>query len=99
MHNLYPLRYNGLSAAVYTQTTDVEGEVNGLITYDRKMVKIDPSMLRILHAPLYGAETKYIKKIVSDSEVHAKQILVSKVSGWRWQKVGMPVHFKKQKHQ
>jgi hypothetical protein len=30
----------GLSAAVYTQTSDVEGEVNGLMTYDRKIVKI-----------------------------------------------------------
>ena len=31
----------GCAAAVYTQTTDVEGEVNGLITYDRKVVKVD----------------------------------------------------------
>ena len=31
----------GCAAAVYTQTTDVEGEVNGLITYDRKVGKVD----------------------------------------------------------
>lgn len=31
----------GLSAAVYTQTTDVEVEVNGLMTYDRDVVKVD----------------------------------------------------------
>jgi hypothetical protein len=31
----------GFSAAVYTQLTDVEGEVNGLMTYDRKVVKLD----------------------------------------------------------
>ena len=31
----------GCAAAVYTQTTDVEGEVNGLITYDRKVVKVN----------------------------------------------------------
>ncbi|MDR0505871.1 MAG: beta-galactosidase [Dysgonamonadaceae bacterium] len=31
----------GFSAAVYTQTTDVEGEINGLMTYDRKVIKID----------------------------------------------------------
>ncbi|HEV2207467.1 MAG TPA: glycoside hydrolase family 2 TIM barrel-domain containing protein [Verrucomicrobiae bacterium] len=31
----------GLSAAVYTQTTDVEVEVNGLMTYDRELVKMD----------------------------------------------------------
>lgn len=31
----------GLSAAVYTQTTDVEVEVNGLMTYDREIIKMD----------------------------------------------------------
>ncbi|MDR1631997.1 MAG: beta-galactosidase [Dysgonamonadaceae bacterium] len=31
----------GFSAAVYTQTTDVEIEVNGLVTYDRKVIKLD----------------------------------------------------------
>jgi beta-galactosidase/beta-glucuronidase len=36
----------GFSAAVYTQTTDVEGEVNGLITYDRKVVKLDEGKVR-----------------------------------------------------
>jgi hypothetical protein len=39
---LFPLiDEKGLSAAVYTQTTDVEIEVNGLMTYDREMVKMD----------------------------------------------------------
>lgn len=36
----------GLSAAVYTQLTDVEDEVNGLYTYDRKVQKIDADMMR-----------------------------------------------------
>ena len=36
----------GFSAAVYTQTTDVEVEVNGLITYDRKLVKVDEERVR-----------------------------------------------------
>ena len=39
----------GVSAAVYTQTTDVEGEVNGLMTYDRKIVKMDESRLRAVN--------------------------------------------------
>ena len=34
------------SAAVYTQTTDVENEVNGLMTYDRKVVKINEDRVR-----------------------------------------------------
>ena len=41
---LFPLiEEKGLSAAVYTQTTDVEIEVNGLMTYDRELVKMDLS--------------------------------------------------------
>jgi len=43
----------GLSAAVYTQTTDVETEVNGLLTYDRAVVKIDPKKLAEAHGKLY----------------------------------------------
>jgi beta-galactosidase/beta-glucuronidase len=36
----------GFSAAVYTQTTDVEGEVNGLMTYDRKIIKLNEKKVR-----------------------------------------------------
>ncbi len=43
----------GLSAAVYTQTTDVEGEVNGLMTYDRKVIKIPVEKLKALHSALF----------------------------------------------
>lgn len=86
MHNLYPLRYNGLAAAVYTQTTDVEGEVNGLLTYDRKVIKIDPELLRILHYPLYGKDTREVKKLVSDSEINPRSVLIAPSEpgkGWK----------------
>ena len=43
---LQDLVKRGFSAAVYTQTTDVEGEVNGLMTYDRKEVKVIESQVR-----------------------------------------------------
>jgi len=36
----------GFSAAVYIQITDVENELNGLITYDRKVVKVDEERVR-----------------------------------------------------
>ncbi|NDV80178.1 glycoside hydrolase family 2 protein [Dysgonomonas sp. 511] len=36
----------GFSAAVYTQTTDVEVEVNGLMTYDRKVIKVEEGRIR-----------------------------------------------------
>ncbi|MGB7158387.1 MAG: sugar-binding domain-containing protein [Tepidisphaeraceae bacterium] len=37
---------SGLCAGVYTQTTDVEGEVNGLLTYDREILKMDEQRVR-----------------------------------------------------
>jgi hypothetical protein len=41
MRRLHPMiEQHGLSAAIYTQTTDVEVEVNGLMTYDRAIVKM-----------------------------------------------------------
>jgi beta-galactosidase/beta-glucuronidase len=48
----------GLSAAVYTQTTDVEVEVNGLMTYDRKVVKNPPAKFKALHRKLYDLKLK-----------------------------------------
>ena len=34
------MREQGLSGAVYTQVSDIEEEVNGILTYDRKVVKL-----------------------------------------------------------
>lgn len=44
----------GYSAAVYTQTTDVEGEVNGLMTYDRKEMKMDVEQVRKVNQEVIG---------------------------------------------
>lgn len=43
----------GLCAGVYTQTTDVEIEVNGWMTYDREILKIDAGRMAELHKKLY----------------------------------------------
>ncbi len=45
-HKLKSLIPFGYSAAIYTQTTDVEIEVNGLMTYDRKKMKLDVERVR-----------------------------------------------------
>jgi hypothetical protein len=45
-------RENGLSASVYTQTTDVEDEINGLLTYDRAVAKAPAETLAKIAAPL-----------------------------------------------
>ena len=57
MGALADLAEGGLAAAVFTQLTDVESESNGLITYDRKITKIDPSAVRHLHERLYKPRT------------------------------------------
>ncbi|WP_246474816.1 hypothetical protein [Pedobacter roseus] len=50
LEQLIPL---GLSAGVYTQTTDVEVETNGLMTYDRKDIKFPEQQMKSLHDKLY----------------------------------------------
>jgi len=59
---LHALR--GLSAAVYTQTTDVETECNGLQTYDRAAAKIDPAV--VLAANQDGFSGTPMKVILAD---------------------------------
>ena len=41
-----PAKMEGLAAAVYTQLSDVEDELNGVLTYDRKVEKISPEIMR-----------------------------------------------------
>ncbi|SEW52688.1 Glycosyl hydrolases family 2, TIM barrel domain [Chitinophaga arvensicola] len=50
--HLQLLEKQGLSASIYTQPFDVEGEQNGLLTYDREVVKIPFAEIRKIHAPL-----------------------------------------------
>ncbi len=45
----------GVSAYVYTEITDVEGEYNGLLTYDRRVQKVDTGQLRAAHGALIDA--------------------------------------------
>jgi len=55
MASIPALIEKGLSAAVYTQTTDVEVETNGLMTYDRKEIKMPVTDLKVLHEKLYNS--------------------------------------------
>lgn len=50
---LNQLRAEGIAGGVYTQTTDVEGEINGLMTYDRKVIKIPAQELAGIHKQLF----------------------------------------------
>jgi hypothetical protein len=67
VRRLHPLIGKGLSAAVYTQTTDVEGEVNGLMTYDREVIKVDVAETAKWHKALAGPPPEY-RELVPTSE-------------------------------
>nr|WP_218160625.1 sugar-binding domain-containing protein [Spirosoma endophyticum] len=49
------MRYRGLSVAIYTQTTDVEHEVNGLLTYDRGVEKMETDRVRAVNQAVLQA--------------------------------------------
>ncbi|MFM1802595.1 MAG: hypothetical protein RJA81_1947, partial [Planctomycetota bacterium] len=80
---LKPLIAQGLSAAIYTQTTDVEIEVNGLLTYDRQVMKFDEAEMRSLHAPLYQPMTPIRNTmLVPTGEQTAQQWQFITKKGW-----------------
>lgn len=56
LDNLSDIAYTG---GVYTQTTDVEGEVNGLMTYDRKVMKVDKERVRKANSDLIKKYSKH----------------------------------------
>jgi hypothetical protein len=51
-NQILPGKKQGLSASVFTQLTDVEREVNGLMTYDRHVLKINPEVMKKLNDAL-----------------------------------------------
>jgi beta-galactosidase/beta-glucuronidase len=52
---IVPAVRRGLAAVIYTQLADVEDEVNGLVTYDRKLVKIAENVVRAVNARIAAA--------------------------------------------
>jgi hypothetical protein len=74
---------NGMSAAVYTQTTDVENELNGLETYDRKVLKPDLRSMQAAINALYGIYSNAV--IVPNSQTTGqswKYTFVSPAANW-----------------
>ncbi len=53
---LAELKSKGIAAGVYTQTTDVETEINGLMTYDRRVIKLPAEELRKFHSLVLDKE-------------------------------------------
>ncbi len=58
----------GLSGAIYTQATDVESEINGLLTYDRQVLKVDEARVRDAVRPLYGTPPT-VRSLVPTAEL------------------------------
>ena len=50
---IYPNLERGLCSAIYTQTSDIEEEINGLMTYDRAVNKFTEEVLQEVHMELY----------------------------------------------
>ena len=76
MVRMHPLIGKGLAAAVYTQTTDVEVEVNGLMTYDREVLKFDVKETAKWHKALFGPPP--IERVIVET---------SEKSGQKWKYV------------
>jgi hypothetical protein len=58
--SLKVLEKAGLSASIYTQPFDVESEQNGLMTYDREIIKLPAATIRNIHAALWPSTGNYL---------------------------------------
>ena len=62
---VYPSIEKGLCASVYTQLSDVEGEINGFLTYDRKIIKVDVDAIKKVLSELEIMRNKRSSKEIS----------------------------------
>lgn len=80
-YQLRILKNQGLAGAIYTQISDVEGEVNGIMTYDRKHTKIDPAQLRQLNEQLLN-DPVMLEEVMSNSEMEAQMWTYTNRAEW-----------------
>jgi hypothetical protein len=85
---LRPMIGKGLSAAVYTQTTDVEIEVNGLMTYDRAVLKFDLKPTIAAHRKLYLPPPEQVTVLPTSQKEGAKWRYTFEKPADGWQAVG-----------
>lgn len=95
MFDVESLISQGLAAAIYTQTTDVEGEVNGLMTYDRKITKIPVSLLHAMHSKLYKVNSSKPEILIVDGQNGKKHKAVISIDGAEKQEVSLPFPIEK----
>jgi hypothetical protein len=85
---LHPYVSEGISAAIYTQVSDVENEVNGMLTYDRAIIKMDPERLKRISDRLFAVKSgSYnIEPIIPTSQQNPqnwKYLLNNPLDGWK----------------
>ncbi len=78
------LKGSGLSGAIYTQTTDVEGEVNGLMTYDRAVVKMPLDWLNRVNRQVYRSPVtiQSLAETAEDEQVEWRYTTSAPGSNW-----------------
>lgn len=80
-YQLRILKEQGLSAAIYTQISDVEGEINGIMTYDRKHSKIPVERLRQINDLIMDVPV-VLKDVMPNSEKEAQ--IWKYTNRWEW---------------
>ena len=83
---LHPMIGKGLSAAVYTQTTDVEIEVNGLMTYDRAVIKVDVEKFKASNDALQFAPPAFKMVIPTAREKSTEWSYTTEYPGDGWER-------------
>lgn len=89
------LKGKGLSGAIYTQTTDVEVEVNGLLTYDRAVMKMPIDWLRKVNERVYGPAPKVEEVVPTSAEAKLEWFYTESQPGDDWYKSGATSGWKK----
>jgi hypothetical protein len=74
-----------LCAAVYTQITDVENEINGLITYDRKVLKFNPEQLLRVNKRITDCIQNEVQSILPSSKLEGQEwrYAFTEYNGWK----------------
>lgn len=86
--SLKVLEQQGLTASIYTQPFDVESEQNGLITYDRAIIKLPIHMIRAIHARLWPATKNLATATKGFSAVVADTVSQPFTARWREYQMG-----------
>jgi hypothetical protein len=88
LKSLHLLAGEGLSAAVYTQTTDVEIEVNGLMTYDRELVKMGKARVRRANLGLLRPAPRAVAVVPTSEEGPREWRWTTTAPGGGWERPG-----------